>query len=518
MSNTKLNVDNIKAKLNSQEFRNQIEKISTVNSLVEYLKSENMEYKTYECFKMISDIPRNSGKEKEIRDFIKKFAEDRGYKTYRDEFNNVIVYVPASEGMEDRDSIMIQGHTDMVCVKEGGNVHNFDIDPLELYTENGMLRARGTTLGGDDGIAVAYMMSIMDNKDIKHPALECVFTSDEEGSFIGAENLDMSKLKSKKLLNIDSEDENVMIVSCAGGMAFENRIKFERVNSKLENPSACRIKISGLKGGHSGSDIHLGRANAIKLAAKVLEYLKGDKIEFELVSIKSGEAPNVIPSKSETIVLVEEKDIEKAMSTVEKAQENITKEYAKSETRIKIELEKIDCLEQKVIEKNAKERVISWIEKFKNGALTMSEDIEGLVEASDNVGTISTLEDEVIIVNECRSCEDKKIKEIKADMEELSKSQHTEMEIKYSYPGWKFNPKSEVRKSFNESIEKIFGRKSQELAVHSGLEVGFFVDGVEGVDAISIGPNMLDIHTPEEKLDIISALKIWYALVDFLEK
>lgn len=518
MSNTKLNVDNIKAKLNSQEFRNQIEKISTVNSLVEYLKSENMEYKTYECFKMISDIPRNSGKEKEIRDFIKKFAEDRGYKTYRDEFNNVIVYVPASEGMEDRDSIMIQGHTDMVCVKEGGNVHNFDIDPLELYTENGMLRARGTTLGGDDGIAVAYMMSIMDNKDIKHPALECVFTSDEEGSFIGAENLDMSKLKSKKLLNIDSEDENVMIVSCAGGMAFENRIKFERVNSKLENPSACRIKISGLKGGHSGSDIHLGRANAIKLAAKVLEYLKGDKIEFELVSIKSGEAPNVIPSKSETIVLVEEKDIEKAMSTVEKAQENITKEYAKSETRIKIELEKIDCLEQKVIEKNAKERVISWIEKFKNGALTMSEDIEGLVEASDNVGTINTLEDEVIIVNECRSCEDVRISEIKADMEELSNSTNTELEIKYSYPGWAFKNKSNLRKSFNESIEKIYGRKSQELAVHSGLEVGFFVDGVEGVDAISIGPNMLDIHTPEEKLDIISALKIWYALVDFLEK
>ena len=518
MSNTKLNVDNIKAKLNSQEFRNQIEKISTVNSLVEYLKSENMEYKTYECFKMISDIPRNSGKEKEIRDFIKKFAEDRGYKTYRDEFNNVIVYVPASEGMEDRDSIMIQGHTDMVCVKEGGNVHNFDTDPLELYTENGMLRAKGTTLGGDDGIAVAYMMSIMDNKDIKHPALECVFTSDEEGSFIGAENLDMSKLKSKKLLNIDSEDENVMIVSCAGGMAFENRIKFERVNSKLENPSACRIKISGLKGGHSGSDIHLGRANAIKLAAKVLEYLKGDKIEFELVSIKSGEAPNVIPSKSETIVLVEEKDIEKAMSTVEKAQENITKEYAKSETRIKIELEKIDCLEQKVIEKNAKERVISWIEKFKNGALTMSEDIEGLVEASDNVGTINTLEDEIIIVNECRSCEEKRIEEIKADMEELSKSIKTELEIKYSYPGWAFKNKSNLRKSFNESIEKIYGRKSQELAVHSGLEVGFFVDGVEGVDAISIGPNMLDIHTPEEKLDIISALKIWYALVDFLEK
>lgn len=523
MSNTKLNMDSIKNKLNSQEFKAQIEKISTVNSLVEYLKSENMEYKTYECFKMISDIPRNSGKEKEIRDFIKKFAEDRGYKTYRDEFNNLIVYVPASEGMEDRNSIMIQGHTDMVCVKEGGNVHNFDTDPLELYTENGMLRARGTTLGGDDGIAVAYMMSIMDNKDIKHPALECVFTSDEEGSFIGAENLDMSKLKSKTLLNIDSEDENVMIVSCAGGMAFENRIKFERVNSKLENPVACKIKISGLKGGHSGSDIHLGRANAIKLVAKVLEYLEGDKIKFELVSIKSGEAPNVIPSKSETIVLVEEKNIEKAMSTVQKTQENIIKEYVKSETRIKIELEKIeaekvDCLEQKVIEKNAKERVISWIEKFKNGALTMSEDIEGLVEASDNVGTINTLEDEIIIVNECRSCEEKRIEEIKADMEELSKSLKIELEIKYSYPGWKFNPKSEVRKSFNESIEKIFGRKSQELAVHSGLEVGFFVDGVEGVDAISIGPNMLDIHTPEEKLDIISALKIWYALVDFLEK
>ena len=518
MSNTKLNVDNIKAKLNSQEFINQIEKISTVNSLVEYLKSENMEYKTYQCFKMISDIPRNSGKEKEIRDFIKKFAEDRGYKTYRDEFNNVIVYVPASEGMEDRDSIMIQGHTDMVCVKEGGNVHNFDTDSLELYTENGMLRARGTTLGGDDGIAVAYMMSIMDNKDIKHPALECVFTSDEEGSFIGAENLDMSKLKAKKLLNIDSEDENVMIVSCAGGMAFENRIKFERLNSKLENPSACRIKISGLKGGHSGSDIHLGRANAIKLAAKVLEYLEKDKIGFELVSIKSGEAPNVIPSKSETIVLVEEKDVEKAMSTVEKAQENITKEYKHSESKIKIELEKIDNKELKAIEKTAKERIISWIANFKNGVLTMSEDVEGLVESSDNVGTISTLEDEVIIVNECRSCADVRISEIKADMEELSNSTNTELEIKYSYPGWVFKNKSNLRKSFNESIEKIYGRKSQELAVHSGLEVGFFVDGVEGVDAISIGPNMLDIHTPEEKLDIISALKIWYALVDFLEK
>lgn len=518
MSNTKLNVDNIKAKLNSQEFINQIEKISTVDSLVEYLKSENMEYKTYKCFKMISDIPRNSGKEKEISDFIKKFAEDRGNKTYRDEFNNVIVYVPASEGMEDRDSIIIQGHTDMVCVKEGENVHNFDTDPLELYTENGMLRARGTTLGGDDGIAVAYMMSIMDNKDIKHPALECVFTSDEEGSFVGAENLDMSKLKSKTLLNIDSEDENVMIVSCAGGMAFENKIKFARVNSTLENPAACKIKISGLKGGHSGSDIHLGRANAIKLAAEVLEKLKADNIEFELISIKSGEAPNVIPSKSETTIFVEEKELDKVKTSVERAQENITKEYKHSEFKIKIELEKIDNKELKAIEKTAQDRIITWITNFKNGVLTMSKDIEGLVESSDNVGTITTSDDEIIIVNECRSCADVRISEIKADMEELSNSTNTELEIKYSYPGWAFKNESNLRKSFNESIEKIYGRKSQELAVHSGLEVGFFVDGVEGVDAISIGPNMLDIHTPEEKLDIISALKIWYALVDFLEK
>ncbi len=404
---------------------------------------------------MISDIPRNSGKEKAVSDFIKKFAEDRGYETYQDEFHHVIVYVPASEGMEDRDSVMIQGHTDMVCVKESGNVHNFDTDSLELYTENGMLRAKGTTLGGDDGIAVAYMMdgiavaymmSIMDNKKIKHPTLECVFTSDEEGSFIGAENLDMSKLKSKTLINIDSEEEDVIIASCAGGMAFENRIKFERVESKLENPDmsklksktlinidseeedviiascaggmafenrikfervesklenpvacklkisglkgghsgsdihrgranaiklaaenrikfervesklenpvacklkisglkgghsgsdihrgranaiklaaevlenimidniefelvvACKLKISGLKGGHSGSDIHRGRANAIKLAAEVLENIMIDNIEFELVSIESGEAPNVIPSKSETVILVE---------------------------------------------------------------------------------------------------------------------------------------------------------------------------------------------------------------------
>lgn len=518
MSNTKLNINKLKNKLNSIEFRNQIEKISTVNSLVEYLKSENMEYKTYEFFKMISDIPRNSGKEKEISDFIKKFAEDRGYKTYQDEFNNVIVYVPASEGMEDKEPIMIQGHTDMVCVKEGGNVHNFDTDPIELYTENGMLRARGTTLGGDDGIAVAYMMSIMDNKDIKHPAIECVFTSDEEGSFVGAENLDMSKLKSKTLLNIDSEDENVMIVSCAGGMAFENRIKFERVNSTLENPAACKIKISGLKGGHSGSDIHLGRANAIKLAAEVLEKLKADNIEFELISIKSGEAPNVIPSKSEATIFVEEKELDKVKITVEKAKENITKEYTNSEFKIKIELEKIDNKELKAIEKTAQDRIITWITNFKNGVLTMSKDIEGLVESSDNVGTIKTLDDEIIIVNECRSCADVRISEIKADMEELSNSTNTELEIKYSYPGWAFKNESNLRKSFNESIEKIYGRKSQELAVHSGLEVGFFVDGVEGVDAISIGPNMLDIHTTEEKLDIISALKIWYALVDFLEK
>ncbi|WP_414698532.1 beta-Ala-His dipeptidase [Peptacetobacter sp. AB845] len=553
MSNTKLNIDSLKNKLNSDAFKNNIEKISTVDSLIEYLKSENMEYKTYECFKMISDIPRNSGKEKAVSDFIKKFAEDRGYKTYQDEFHNVIVYVPASEGMEDRDSVMIQGHTDMVCVKESGNVHNFDTDSLELYTENGMLRAKGTTLGGDDGIAVAYMMSIMDNKKIKHPALECVFTSDEEGSFIGAENLDTSKLKSKTLINIDSEEEDVIIASCAGGMAFENRIKFERVESKLENPVAFKLKISGLKGGHSGSDIHRGRANAIKLAAEVLENIMIDNIEFELVSIESGEAPNVIPSKSETVILVEGKDLENVEASVEKSKGTIIKEYANSEYRIKIEVEKLkldkielekldsekvelERLELKnidlenveskkvgqedlrVVEKSAKDRLISWIKMFKNGVLTMSEDIEDLVESSDNLGTITTLDEEIIILNECRSCSDLKISEIKSDMEKLSNDTNTEMEKKYSYPGWAFRQESELRKSFNESVEKIYGRKSKELAVHSGLEVGFFVDGVEGLDAISIGPNMIDIHTPEEKLDIISALKIWYALLDFIAK
>ena len=543
MSNTKLNIDSLKNKLNSDAFKNNIEKISTVDSLIEYLKSENMEYKTYECFKMISDIPRNSGKEKAVSDFIKKFAEDRGYETYQDEFHNVIVYLPASEGMEDRDSMMIQGHTDMVCVKESGNVHNFDTDSLELYTENGMLRAKGTTLGSDDGIAVAYMMSIMDNKKIKHPTLECVFTSDEEGSFIGAENLDMSKLKSKTLINIDSEEEDVIIASCAGGMAFENRIKFERVESKLKNPVACKLKISGLKGGHSGSDIHRGRANAIKLAAEVLENIMIDNIEFELVSIESGEAPNVIPSKSETVILVEEKDLENVEASIEKSKGIIIKEYANSESKIKIDLEKLDSekveLERlefknidlenveskkvgqedlRVVEESAKDRLISWIKMFKNGVLTMSEDIEDLVESSDNLGTITTLDDEIIILNECRSCSDLRISEIKSDMEKLSNDTNTEMEIKYSYPGWAFRQESELRKAFNESVEKIYGRKSKELAVHSGLEVGFFVDGVEELDAISIGPNMIDIHTPEEKLDIISALKIWYALLDFLAK
>ena len=553
MSNTKLNIDSLKNKLNSDAFKNNIEKISTVDSLIEYLKSENMEYKTYECFKMISDIPRNSGKEKAVSDFIKKFAEDRGYETYQDEFHNVIVYLPASEGMEDRDSVMIQGHTDMVCVKESGNVHNFDTDSLELYTENGMLRAKGTTLGGDDGIAVAYMMSIMDNKKIKHPTLECVFTSDEEGSFIGAENLDMSKLKSKTLINIDSEEEDVIIASCAGGMAFENRIKFERVESKLENPVAFKLKISGLKGGHSGSDIHRGRANAIKLAAEVLENIMIDNIEFEIVSIESGEAPNVIPSKSETVILVEGKDLENVEASVEKSKGTIIKEYANSESRIKIEVEKLkldkielekldsekvelERLELKnidlenveskkvgqedlrVVEKSSKDGLISWIKMFKNGVLTMSEDIEDLVESSDNLGTITTLDDEIIILNECRSCSDLRISEIKSDMEKLSNDTNTEMEIKYSYPGWAFRQESELRKAFNESVEKIYGRKSKELAVHSGLEVGFFVDGVEELDAISIGPNMIDIHTPEEKLDIISALKIWYALLDFLAK
>ena len=512
-----------------------------------------MEYKTYECFKMISDIPRNSGKEKAVSDFIKNFAEDRGYETYQDEFHNVIVYLPASEGMEDRDSMMIQGHTDMVCVKESGNVHNFDTDSLELYTENGMLRAKGTTLGGDDGIAVAYMMSIMDNKKIKHPTLECVFTSDEEGSFIGAENLDMSKLKSKTLINIDSEEEDVIIASCAGGMAFENRIKFERVESKLENPVAFKLKISGLKGGHSGSDIHRGRANAIKLAAEILENIMIDNIEFEIVSIESGEAPNVIPSKSETVILVEGKDLENVEASVEKSKGTIIKEYANSESRIKIEVEKlkldkielekldsekvelerlelknidlenieskkVDQEDLRVVEKSAKDRLISWIKMFKNGVLTMSEDIEDLVESSDNLGTITTLDDEIIILNECRSCSDLRISEIKSDMEKLSNDTNTEMEIKYSYPGWAFRQESELRKAFNESVEKIYGRKSKELAVHSGLEVGFFVDGVEELDAISIGPNMIDIHTPEEKLDIISALKIWYALLDFLAK
>ena len=410
-------------------------------TVLEGLKPEKVFY----FFEKLCEIPHGSTNMKEISDYLVSFAKERNLKYYQDEAYNVVIYKEASAGYEDAPITILQGHCDMVAEKTLDSNHDFTKDGLKLKVEGDYLTAEGTTLGGDDGIAVAYMLAVLDDDTLKHPALECVITTDEEIGLLGAKALDTSVLKGTHMINMDSEEEGYLWISCAGGLSGTSRIPVEY--QEMEGV-VTEVLIDGLNGGHSGAEIDKNRANANKLMGLFL-YELGQKTAYSIKDLSGGTKDNAITRSCKATLVLGEEDLAEAKITAEKLQKDLRAEYAGSDEGITIS-----------VTTGKEETVQALLTEFLGGSYEEQGD----------------------------------------------------------YPAWEYRKDSKMRDLMADVYEELFGEKPVVKAIHAGLECGLFYDKIPGLDCVSFGPTMIDIHTTEEKLSIPSTEKMWKYLVRTLEK
>ncbi|OPL08071.1 MAG: hypothetical protein AVO33_02210 [delta proteobacterium ML8_F1] len=447
-----------------------------------------------EHFETLSGIPRCSGDEKRISDYLRSFGEGLGLKSRQDEALNVIIEKPGSDGYEDHPPVLLQGHMDMVCVKEEGSDFDFGVDSLKLVVKDNELRARGTSLGADNGIAVAMILAILEDVTLAHPPLVALFTTEEEVGLKGAARVDGRLIQAGTLINIDSEEEGVFFSSCAGGVQVNFSRAIRRVPASME--TAYELKVKGLKGGHSGLEIHHGRGNALKILGTLL-YEVSDFIEIH--SFSGGEKMNAIPKQA----ICRFNAGGDLSEMVEAYQRNFLEIYGNVDPDMNLSLKEIPC-EKEVYSREDQDRLLKVLWEFNHGVNTLSQDVQGLVESSVNLGVLEESDQGVKIVSSIRSSV-KALKEALAEnLQTLGESQGFEVTLEGDYPAWPFDPDSRIRPLFLETYEELTGRQGRVAAIHAGLECGLLIDKIPGLDAISLGPNLREVHTPDEALDLKS--------------
>ena len=475
-----------------------------MSKVLEGLKPDKVFY----YFEEISKIPRCSGKEKQISDYLYNFAKSRDLEVIQDEHLNIIIKKPASKGYENAPTVMLQGHMDMVCEKNEGLEHDFDKDPIKLRIEDGHIYAADTTLGADNGIAVAYALSVLDS-ELQHPALEVLITTDEEKGMTGANNLDGSLFKSKYLLNLDSEEEGVFTSGCAGGSEINFKIPVKRQNSK---DSAFKISVKGLSGGHSGTDIHKEKGNANKILGRILYDLIDD---VELASIEGGSKTNAIPRESNAIITIN--NFDKVNEKIDKWNEILKNEYAFTDPSITVTLTDLNK-EVFPLEKEIYRKTAALINLIPVGVLSRSTAIE-LVISSNNLGIITTDEKYISLFNHPRSSVETLLTEnFIPSMKQLAYQIGVEYEIGSYYPGWEYAKESEIRDICIKVYRDMFKKEPVVGAIHAGLECGLLMDKIPGLDAISMGPDAYDAHSPNEHVSIRSVENIYNLLCEILKK
>ena len=476
--------------------------------------------KVFHYFAEISKIPRASKKEKEISDWLVKFAKERKLKVIQDEHYNVIIKKKATEGYEDFSPLILQGHMDMVWEKNKDTEFDFSTQGIELVIDGDFLKANGTTLGADNGIAVAYALAILDSDDIKHPALEVVITTDEEDGMSGVVNLDFDEFDGKTLINLDTEEYGEVYVSSAGGTRTETKFIFE--TKKIGNGyTPISIEVKGLSGGHSGAEIHKNLGNSIKILSEVLYHLS-KRYEMSLVHIDGGGKVNAIPREAvaEIAVKLDGDSIDELKNLAGLAFENILKDFKVSDKSPILAIEKIE-------EKNLgislgdTLNIINFLHEVPNGVLEMSKHIEGLVETSINIGFIST---EIVdgnvkirIKSLARSMANDPLNKLVEEVTDLTRKHDANIKIAASNPSWEYKEDSKIRELIAKSFKEITGNEPVIKAIHAGLECGVFTQNIKGADVVSIGPNIYGAHTPEERMDIKSVGETWEWLLKILE-
>ncbi len=480
--------------------------------VLEGIKPERIMY----YFEEISKVPRCSHDEKRISDYLFKTGKELGLEVIQDEALNIIIKKPGSKGYENSPIVVLQGHMDMVGEKIDESDHDFAKDPIKLTVEGDYIIAKETTLGADNGIAVAMCLALLESKDIPHPPLEVLVTSNEETGMSGADALDPKNIEGKILINIDSEEEGKILVSCAGGQRDMITIPINWSELSKEK-DVYEIIIAGLQGGHSGMEINKYRGNSNKILGRILYRIKMES-DFDLSFIEGGSKSNAIPRYAKAIISISSDKFEEVKNIIDKVENELKAELASSDKDIELTFRKSEEQTSKVFHRDTMMKVITALMLLPNGVQTMSMDIEGLVESSNNVGVLKTTDNAVTIESAMRSSVGTLKSYISNQIRTIAENIGAEWMSSSSYPAWEYNKDSYIREVFKKSYKEIYGEEIKIDAIHAGLECGLFKEKFGEMDMVSFGPNMYGVHAPGEKLSISSTERTYELLLKVLEK
>ena len=465
-------------------------------------------------FARILEIPHCSGNEKALGDYIISVAEAKGLEWQRDAVGNVVVRKQATPGHEQAEGVILQGHLDMVCEKNSDIEHDFSRDPIRPVRQGDWIQAQGTTLGSDNGIGVAAALAVMEDDSLMHGPLEFLFTVDEETGLTGATKLEPGFLKGKKLFNLDSEDEGVFTIGCAGGADSEIIFPFQR--SPKDSPSAWKIKIFGLRGGHSGIDINQGRGNAIKILARLLWEIS-QEIPVHLVRIDGGNKRNAIPREAWAECIISPAEESKFKQLLEEYFQAIKNELKSVEGNLEYNLESASPTFP-ALEENCQQALLNFLLALPHGVISMHPEIDGLVETSTNLAIIKTQEKEAEIIESSRSSVASALRSVREVIQACCELAGAQVNQPEGYPGWTPNLESPLLQTMKEVYQQLFGRAPEVGAVHAGLECGIIGEKFPGMDMISFGPTIEHPHSPEERVHVESVEKFWQLLTAVIQQ
>lgn len=466
--------------------------------------------KVFHYFEELSKIPRGTFDVKRVSDYCADFAKERGLEYIQDDALNVIIKKPGTAGYENSEPVIIQGHLDMVCQKTENSTHDFKTDPIEIYVDGNYVKAKDTTLGADDGIAVAYALAILDSDDIPHPPLEIIFTIDEEIGMGGAKAIDLSGIKGTMFINIDSDEEGTLLAGCAGGVNYKIDLPIKR---EEKTGTVAEIKISGLAGGHSGAEIHKQRGNANKLMGRLLLMLSS-KLEYNLIKVNGGDKENVIPSFNTAKVMIASDKVALFKSIITETEHTWKFEFGTDESDVQVTAGFEDNQSEYVLTTECTKKAVFMITATPDGVQGYNRELAGLVETSLNMGVLETKEDLVSARFMVRSSVESKKEEMKQMLTLWAEQLGASAEMTADFPAWMYKPDSKLRPIMLDTYKEVFGTEPILTTLHAGLECGILSGQKPDLDCVSFGPFMLDIHSVKERLDIASTKRMWdYLLV-----
>ncbi len=465
----------------------------------------------FSYFEKLCSIPHGSGNTKAISDYLVSFAKEQGIRYIQDDLNNVILFSEGTPGYEDHPPVILQGHMDMVCEKDEDCPINMETDGLDITHDGEFVFAKGTTLGGDNGIAVAFGLALLADKTIPHPPIEMIVTVDEETGMFGAAGIDLSMLKGRTMLNIDSEDEGVFTVSCAGGARATIHLPVQR---RTVYGPCVRLTVEGLQGGHSGVEIHKNRANANKVMGEFLGRIQ-KLMPLCITQLSGGAKDNAIPRSCQVTLVALGMYIERINDVAAQLQKEIREQYDEPEAIVRGD--DVDALGGNALTTECSSKVIALLNAAPNGVQSWSQDIEGLVQTSLNLG-VASLDEDLNLTFAVRSSVNQEKKDLLNKLEELATFYEGTCTQMGDYPAWEYKKDSVLRDTMVRVYKEMFSKDAQVVAIHAGLECGILSEKLPGLDCVSIGPDMQDIHTSRERLSIASTARTWEFIKEILKQ